>query len=136
MTPTPNNNPADKVRCLASERGLTSLMNDTKWREVCEAFRHWPGGPPRYRVRDVLAPEGYVSDWDREWYHHPRPYVSIHWLEVELPADARPSGADPLQTDRRPGGSHRHGRPRLGLGRPSDGPVFAGMPLHPWGSYA
>jgi hypothetical protein len=58
-------------------------MNDTKWREVCEAFRHWPQ-PPRFRVRDLLAAEGYVSDWDREWYYHPLPYVSIEWLEVEL----------------------------------------------------
>jgi hypothetical protein len=59
-------------------------MNDTKWREVCECFRQWPQ-PPRFRIHDLLAAdENYVSDWDREWYYHPRPYVSIQWLEVEL----------------------------------------------------
>jgi hypothetical protein len=61
-------------------------MNDTKWREICEAFRHWPK-PPRFRIRDLLAPANFVSDWDGEWYYHPKPYVTIEWLEVELPED-------------------------------------------------
>src|SRR5688572_6119486 len=74
---------AQRVRSIATRRGLASYMNDTKWREVCEGFRHWPQ-PPRFRVHDLLADDGYVSEWDREWYYHPRPYVSIQWLEVEL----------------------------------------------------
>src|SRR3954451_10376865 len=81
---------AAKVRRLATERGLSSCMNDTKWREVCELFRHWSAPPPRFRIRDLLAPDDYAPEWDREWYYHPRPYVSIHWLDVELPADSVP----------------------------------------------
>jgi hypothetical protein len=76
---------------LATERGLSSCMNETKWREVCELFRHWSAPPPPFRIRDLLAPEGYVSRWDREWYYHPRPCVSIHWLEVELPPNSVPA---------------------------------------------
>jgi hypothetical protein len=82
---------AAKIRRLATECGLSSCMNDTKWREVCELFRHWSAPPPPFRIRDLLAPDGYVSEWDREWYYHPRPYVSIHWLEVEMPSDSVPA---------------------------------------------
>ena len=58
-------------------------MNDTKWLEICEGFRHWPKAP-RFRIHDLLAADDYISEWDREWYYHPRPYLSIQWLEVEL----------------------------------------------------
>ena len=47
--------------------------------------------PPPFRIRDLLAPDGHVSEWDREWYYHPRRYVSIHWLEVEMPSDSVPA---------------------------------------------
>ena len=82
---------AIKVRRLATARGLSSCMNDTKWREVCELFRNWSAPPPRFRIRDLLAPDGFLSEWDREWYYHPKPYVSIHWLDVELPSDSVPA---------------------------------------------
>jgi hypothetical protein len=81
---------AARIRTIAAERGLGSYMNDTKWREVCEAFRLWRE-PPRYRVHDVLAADGYISEWDREWYYHPLPYVSIQWLEVELSEEQIPA---------------------------------------------
>jgi len=77
------NDDSARIRKIATERGLASYMNDTKWRELCAGFQNWPQ-PPRYRVQDLLAVDHYVSDWDREWYYHPRPYVSIRWLEVEL----------------------------------------------------
>ena len=80
---------ADRVRRIATDRGLVSYMNDTKWRELCEGFRHWPQ-PPRFRIHDLLAPDEYVPEWDCEWYYHPRPYMSIQWLEVELPSGQIP----------------------------------------------
>jgi hypothetical protein len=80
---------AVRVRTVASDRGLVSYMNDTKWREVCYGFRNWTPAP-RFRVHDLLAADGYVSEWDREWYYHPRPYVSIQWLEVELSPEQIP----------------------------------------------
>jgi hypothetical protein len=64
-------------------------MNNAKWRELCDAFLSW-SPPPRFRMRDLRAMPDHVTRWDSEWYHHPYPYVSIHWLEVELDADALP----------------------------------------------
>jgi hypothetical protein len=75
---------ANEVRRTAVERGLTSYMNDTKWRETCEAFRRFSDPPPRFRVVDLMSPDGRASAWDGEWYYHPRPYASIRMLEVEL----------------------------------------------------
>lgn len=84
-------NDADKIRRLATEHSFSSRMNDTKWREVCELFQNWSSPPPRFRIRNLFAPDGFVSEWDREWYYHPKPYVSIHWLEVEMPSDSIPA---------------------------------------------
>jgi hypothetical protein len=71
-----------KVRRLMERNGLCSVMNDTKWREVCLGM-YALEPRPRFRTRDLLSPPGYVSAWDREWYYHPRPYLTIEWMEVE-----------------------------------------------------
>ena len=65
----------------AERQGLVSALNASKWREVCEAMQHLPGGPPRYRVKgiDSTGP----SDWDREWFYHPRPYELNEWVEID-----------------------------------------------------
>jgi hypothetical protein len=62
-------------------QGLVSALNATKWREVGEAMRLLPGGPPRYRVKgiDAAGPGG----WDREWVYHPRPYELNEWVEID-----------------------------------------------------
>ncbi len=56
-------------------------MNATKWRETTEAIRHLPGGPPRYRVKDIDAAG--PGEWDREWYYHPRPYETTECVEID-----------------------------------------------------
>jgi hypothetical protein len=72
------------MRQLAMAEGLTSYMNNTKWRGVFAMFRSWSDPPPRFRIFDRLAgPE--PSEWSRQWYAYPRPFVSIQWIEVELP---------------------------------------------------
>lgn len=76
---------ARKVRRLASERGLASYMSDTRWRGVFSEFRHASDPAPRFRVFDLLAPPPHVSAWCRQWAHYPRPWISMQWLEVELP---------------------------------------------------
>ena len=69
----------------AERQGLVSAMNATKWREATEAMRRLPGGPPRFRIKDIDGAA--VSAWDREWHYHPRPYETIEWLEID--PDAR-----------------------------------------------
>jgi hypothetical protein len=72
------------MRQLAIAEGLTSYMNNTKWRGVFAMFAYWSDLPPRFRVLDRLAgPE--PSEWTRQWQGYPRPFVSLQWIEVELP---------------------------------------------------
>jgi hypothetical protein len=73
---------ANQCRRKAEAEELVSLMNDTKWRELCYAFSSF-NTKPRWRTRDLLT--GYLSEWDREWFHHVGPdYCSIEWLEIDL----------------------------------------------------
>ena len=72
---------ANQCRRKAESDGLVSLMNDTKWKELCFAFSGFQPRPA-WRTRDLL--NGYLSHWDREWFHHVGPdYCSIEWLEID-----------------------------------------------------
>ena len=72
---------ANQCRNKAEAEGYAAWMNDTKWRELCYAFSAWEKSPA-WRTRDLLS--GYVSRWDREWFHHVGPdYCSIEWLEID-----------------------------------------------------
>jgi hypothetical protein len=72
------------MRQLAMAEGLTSHMNNRKWRAVFATFGRWSDLPPRFRVLDRLAAPD-PSEWSRLWHAYPRPFVSLHWVEVELP---------------------------------------------------
>jgi hypothetical protein len=72
---------SNECRRKAETQGLVSLMNDTKWRELCFAFVAFEK-KPAWRTRDLL--NGYLSDWDCDWFHHVGPdYCSIEWLEID-----------------------------------------------------
>ena len=74
---------ADSWRRYAERERLVSTMNATKWREAAEAVRNLVGGPPGFRIKDMLGPEPEIGSWDREWCYHPRPWVTIEWLEIQ-----------------------------------------------------
>lgn len=61
---------------------LVSAINATKWREATDAMRHLAGGPPGFRIKDILGPDPSDRAWDREWFYHPRPWETIEWLEI------------------------------------------------------
>jgi len=89
---------ANQCRRKAEADGLVSLMNDTKWRELCFAFSEFQP-TPAWRTRDFL--NGYLSDWDSEWFHHVGPdYCSIEWLEI----DTRNCDRDRIRSVLREGG--------------------------------
>lgn len=64
-------------------------MNDTKWDELRLAMYEMEGLSPRWRTLDVE--NGYVSEWDREWYYHFRTggHKSIQWVEIAVDNDAQ-----------------------------------------------
>lgn len=78
------------VRRAVYERGLTSHMNDHKWRALCSAVvEQLPFAPPYQEKRvtsDVLRPEvlefapGYHGDWART--PEGAMGLSIEWLKV------------------------------------------------------
>jgi hypothetical protein len=72
---------SNQCRRTAERDGRVSLMNNTKWRELCFAFSAF-GRTPAWRTLDFLT--GHLSDWDSEWFHHVGPdYCSIEWLEID-----------------------------------------------------
>ena len=46
---------ADSWRRYAERERLVSTMNATKWREAAEAVRNLVGGPPGFRIKDMLV---------------------------------------------------------------------------------
>ena len=64
----------------AEQFGYASLMNDTKWRELCFAFATFEE-KPAWRTYDFLT--NHVSGWDKDWFYHVGPdYCTIEWLEI------------------------------------------------------
>ncbi|TCV65934.1 MULTISPECIES: DUF6678 family protein [Neorhizobium] len=50
-----DSNETAKVRRAIAERGLSSHMNDTKWRALCTAVAEEFPFPPPYQVKCVLS---------------------------------------------------------------------------------
>ncbi|MCL2309085.1 MAG: hypothetical protein FWC42_02255 [Proteobacteria bacterium] len=76
-----------KVKEELTRRGLGSLMNDTKWRELLAEIDKLPFSPP-YQRKDVLHPEPEPRVFDTDvWYHGDwteaiHPLYSIEWVRI------------------------------------------------------
>jgi len=59
-------------------------MNDTKWDELRLAMYGLDAFRPRWRTLDIE--NGYLSQWDGEWFYHFRSggYKSIQWVEIAV----------------------------------------------------
>lgn len=59
-----------------------NLMNNTKWEEIRTAMVNYHT-PVQWRVKSI--DNGYVSDWDKEWFYHFKlgGYETIEWLEIK-----------------------------------------------------
>lgn len=60
-----------------------AVLNYTKWEEIRIAMYSYKN-QLRWRTKDVN--NGYISNWDAEWYYHFRNggYESIEWLEIQV----------------------------------------------------
>lgn len=58
-------------------------MNDTKWNELRLAMYELKPAP-KWRTKDIE--NGYLSEWDSEWYYHFRDggYSTIEWVEIRI----------------------------------------------------
>lgn len=78
----------EKVRAAVEKRGLVSLMNDTKWRELVNAVKTRLPFPPAFQVQDVLSdqpqPELFEKDvhYVGDWIEGLSPFYSIEWIRV------------------------------------------------------
>jgi len=59
-------------------------MNNTKWRELQLAMHQLKELSPQWRTCCIT--NGYVSDWDGEWYYHfsEGGFQDIEWLEIKV----------------------------------------------------
>jgi hypothetical protein len=94
---TPDEKHKAAVRAEVERRGLTSVMNDTKWRELRQAVRaELPFRPP-YQRKDVLegapAPATFDADVDYhgDWVEGLEPLRSVEWIRVR-PRYLKPRG--------------------------------------------
>lgn len=57
-------------------------MNDTKWKEIQRAM-YGLSESPLWRTRCVT--NGFVSDWDGEWFYHfsEGGFKDIEWVEIQ-----------------------------------------------------
>ena len=95
----PYDNNVEAVRRAIYERGLTSHMNDHKWRALCSAVVEQLSFPPPYQEKHVLSdvphPEvlesapHYYGDWART--PEGAMGLSIEWLKV-APRVSVPTG--------------------------------------------
>ena len=67
---------------LVANGDLIPVMNNTKWRELLAELRAGAEFNPKFRLKDVFAVDGYISEWDGEFYHHIHPVQTIEWLEL------------------------------------------------------
>ncbi len=59
-----------KVRRAIAERGMTSHMNNTKWRTLCLAITEELPFPPPYQVKYVLKERPNPEEIETSpWYH-------------------------------------------------------------------
>lgn len=60
-----------------------SLMNNTKWEEIRLAMYEYPA-TTKWRLKNI--DNGYLINWDSEWFYHFRSggYNNIEWLEIKV----------------------------------------------------
>ena len=65
-------------------RDLFPVMNNTKWEELRLEMYSLGDLHPKWRTKDVE--NGFISEWDGEWFYHFRNggYKTIEWVEIRV----------------------------------------------------
>ena len=69
------------LKNMRNSSTYTPLMNNTKWEEL-RLGMHNLTPPPKWRTKDLM--NGYISNWDGEWFYHFKVggYETIEWVEI------------------------------------------------------
>jgi hypothetical protein len=114
---------------------MNPLMNDTKWNELRLAMYQLRQHSPQWRTLDVE--NGYLSEWDGEWFHHFQigGYKTIEWCEIKITSrDQYDAVRDALEAVHVPGEQTEHGFKVIGYaqnGVAVDYLTRFNRPLHP-----
>ena len=75
---------AERLERHIAREGLSSVMNETKWREAMGILRDLMNYDVQFRVKDVRS-ETSGNRWDGSFpYHVPRPYKTIEWMDIDV----------------------------------------------------
>lgn len=63
---------------------MITVMNTTKWQELRIAMHELTSNRPKWRTKCVT--NGYISEWDGEWYYHfsEGGFKEIEWVEIKV----------------------------------------------------
>ena len=68
---------------------MLSVMNNTKWEELCSEMYSLKVSSPLWRTKDHAT--GYLSPWNGDWFYHFREggFNSIEWVELKIDSTAQ-----------------------------------------------
>jgi len=77
----------DQVLKHVADKGLSSIMNNTKWNQLLTCIENELRFPPAYNRKDVFENEcepfsGDVSYWGDYSDEAIKPFYSIEWIEI------------------------------------------------------
>ncbi len=85
----PKKSQKEKVRDEISRRGLTSVLNGTKWRELTKAIKSELPFRPPYQMKSILSSTLHPSSFEKDvWYHGDysregiEPFYLVEWIRI------------------------------------------------------
>lgn len=74
----------ERLERYIAREGLSSVMNQTRWREAIQVLLQTQGYGLRFLVKCLREPEASAIQWESSFpYHVPQPFTVIEWLEVD-----------------------------------------------------
>jgi len=75
------------VDVIGLEVSMQPVLNNTKWRELQSAMYGLNSDSPKWRTRCIT--NGYISDWDGEWFYHfsEGGFTDIEWVELKIDSE-------------------------------------------------